>query len=544
MYLLRTLNKLFLLIMGTSILYLSSCKIDEDLAKPSLSPDFIIPMVYGELGLKNLLNDTSFIKTDPTGYLKVGFKDTLEILDATKLADALKIVQTGFPSVPKTLAFTSIGGGNVQFPTEELIDINLNLGTSMVRKLAFNNLTFKIKIQNSHSFNYNGLNVNIPGLVSTGGIQFNSGSLNINAGQAFEQEFTLSNCIWDLSGKTGSDTSKVYMLFSSGTPITGPSAGVGLISIEFMSYDLKYWQGKSAILQTLLSTPTSTSNSNSLVPKETYKGIKGGAINLEDIDVKLDFKSRMGIPLGMNIVLESTNGVTNQKVALTPLNIVIQNSSIGPDDEPLVKSNPNDINESTSNLADVITNFPTTIKVTAGVGSTFDNPDPYGYFFHQNSDLQLTVDATIPLAISFDTLVLEADYDFDLFKQADIDTTIGRLDTATLFFTINNGFPYDIDISLNALNGLLDSLANLATIRLLPANTINVGGELIVTSPRKSTFTVGLSSDLLDRIKVGKKLGVKAKLNTAAGSPKIYTDYKLGFETKARVGVTAKPLNK
>ena len=115
MYLMRSLNRIILLFLASSFLWLSACKIDEDLAKPTLSPDFIIPLVYGELDLKNLVKDTSFIKTDPAGYLKVGFLDTLEVLNSTTLADALKIVQTGFPSVPKTLSFTNIGGGNVQF---------------------------------------------------------------------------------------------------------------------------------------------------------------------------------------------------------------------------------------------------------------------------------------------------------------------------------------------------------------------------------------------------------------------------------------------
>jgi hypothetical protein len=546
MYLIRSLNRITLLLLTAIFFSLSSCKIDEDLAKPTLSPDFIIPLVYGELDLKNLVRDTSFIKTDPSGYLKVGFLDTLEILNSTTLADALRIVQVGFPSVPKTLSFTSAGGANIQFPSEELLDINLNLGTSMVRKLAFNELTFKIIITNSHSFAYNDLIVNIPGL-TTGGTSFSSGPINVSAtpGTPFEKEFTLTNCIWDLSGKTGLDTSKVLMAFTTttGTPIVGPGGGTGFIQVEFMSYNLKFWQGKSGILQQLLSTTISTSNTTSLVPKETYKGIKSGSLNLEDVDVKLDFISKMGIPLGMNIVLESTNGVTNAKVALNPLNLNIQQSSIASNNEPNSKSNLTIINESTSNLADVLTNFPTTIKVTAGVATTFNNPDPYGYFFHQNSDLQLTVDATIPFAISFNQLRLESNYDFDLFAQANLDSNIARLDTGTLFFTISNGFPYEIDLDLNALNGALDSVAKLAQIRLAAGTTGLVGGEIKVVSPTKSTFTVGLSANLLEKIKVAKKLGVKAKLNTAPGiSPKIYTDYKLGFDTKARLGVTAKPI--
>lgn len=535
----RSLNRFVLLFMASCFLWMSACKIDEDLAKPTLSPDFILPLVYGELDLKNLLKDTSFIKTDPSGYLKVGYIDTLEVLNSTSLADALKIVQVGFPSLPEFLTFGNSGGNHV-FPTEAEVDINLNLGTSMVRKLAFNDVSFKIIIQNVKTFDFNDLNITIPGL-SVGGNAFTSGSINVPAGQTFEQTFTLGECIWDMSGKSGSDTSKVYMQFASGSPIQGPTNGTAAISIEFVSNNLKYWQGKSAILQQLLSTATSTSNTSQLVPKETYKGIISGSIALEDIDVKLNFQSRMGIPLGMNLILETTNGVTGQKVALTPLNLNIQQASIV-NDEPTIRDNPSSINENSSNLADVLTNFPTTIKVTAGVGSTFDNPDPYGYFFHENSDLNLYVDATIPMAISFNQLRLQSEYKFDLFAQAQLDTSIAVIDTGTLFFSIANGFPYEIDIDLNALNGVSDSVARLATVRLAAATTGMVNGEIRVISPTRSTFSVGLSQDLIDRIKIAKKLGVKAKLNTLVASPKIYTDYKVGFDVKARLGVTARPL--
>lgn len=542
MYLIRSLKRIILFFVASTFLLLGSCKLDEDLGKPTLSPDYILPLVYGELDLKNLVKDTSFIKTDPTGYLKVGFQDTLEVLNSTALGDALKIVQTAAPAPPATLSFSNSGGNDI-FPTEASLDVNLLMSLSKVKTLAVHGIQFKIVIQNAKSFDFNGLNITIPGLVENG-VPFSTGPLNIPSGQTFEQSFTVGEAVWDLTGKPGGalDTSMVYFTFSSANPIQGAAGGTALISMQFEGTPaIKYWQGKSTILQQVLSNQTSTSTTSSIVPKETYKGIVSGSLGLEGIDVKLNFQSRMGIPLGMRMVLETTNGVSGAKVAMNPLDVNIQQASIS-NGNPTFKDNLDTLNKSTSNLADVLTNFPTTMKVTAGVGSTFDNPDPLAYFFHENSDLNLYVDATIPLAVSFDQLRLESVKPFTLFQTLNIDTSIAVLDTGVFYFSITNGFPYDIDIDLNALNGATDSVARLAEIRMIGATTGIVNGEEKVIAPATSTFEVALSQALFEKLKVVKNLGIKAKLNTTAATPKIYTDYKLGFDVKARVKVTAAPM--
>ena len=78
--------------------------------------------------------------------------------------------------------------------------------------------------------------------------------------------------------------------------------------------------------------------------------------------------------------------------------------------------------------------------------------------------------------------------------------------------------------------------------RMVGATTGIVNGEEKVIAPATSTFEVALSQALFEKLKVVKNLGIKAKLDTTAATPKIYTDYKLGFDVKARVKVTAKPV--
>jgi hypothetical protein len=77
---------------------------------------------------------------------------------------------------------------------------------------------------------------------------------------------------------------------------------------------------------------------------------------------------------------------------------------------------------------------------------------------------------------------------------------------------------------------------------MVGATTGIVNGEEKVISPSKSTFEVALSQNLFEKLKTVKNLGIKAKINTTANSPKIYTDYKLGFDVKARIKVTATPI--
>lgn len=541
MYLLRPLKRIGLLFIASIYLLLNACSIDEDLAKPTLSPDYILPLAYGELDLKSLVKDTSFIKTDPTGYLKIGFADTVEVLNATTLEDALGIITLN--AIPPTvLTFTPAGGGNETFPSEASLDVSLLLGLSKLKTLAMHNASFKVVIQNQKSFAFNGLVIKIPGLLENG-VPYESAPLNVPAGQTFEHIINVGESIWDLTGKPGGvlDTSMVYFQFSSATPITGTAGGAALLSIQFLSKPaVKYWQGRSPILFEVLSRPISNSTTNSLVPKDTYKGIVSGSLGLKGVDVKLNFKSKVGIPLGLNLVLETTNGVTGQKLAMDPLAINIQQGTIV-NDMPVEKDNLDTLDEQSSNLADVLTNFPTTIKVTAGIASTFNNPDPLAYYMHESSDLNLLVDATIPFAVSFNQLRLVSVKPFTLFETFKIDTSIAVLDTGIFYFTISNGFPYDIDIDLNALNGAQDSVAKLATISMAAAATGMVNGEEKVIAPTKSTFEVAISQQLFDKLKVVKNLGIKAKLNTPGNGPKIYTDYKLGFEVKARVKVDVDP---
>ncbi len=524
----RSLN---LLAMSSVLIWFGSCS--EDLAKPKFSPDYYLPLVYGELTLQNLTEDSSFIQTDPTGYLKVGFEDTLQVLTPEDLATAQDIVRLNSEvEIPLPLTFNSSGANDV-LPSEFAYNFLVQMSLSNIKTLAINSAEINFKIDNNKNFDFNGLEIRIPGLL-VNGVPFTTGKINVPQGQTLNFAYPLTNAKWDLRGEALDTNSVVYMDLSGSDPIQGPTGGFATIALGFNSIDVKYWMGGSPILQQVLSSIPVTSSNAPLAPRSVYSNIRSGTISLNDVEVDLNFQSRIGLPLGMKFVLGSFNGVNNNYVEMDTLRVNIGQSTIVAE-EPLTTDNLASINQGSSNLASVLTNFPTTMRVGAGGGAQFNNPDRLGYFVHDSSDLKLIVKTEVPLAVNFNNLVLEDRFPFELGQ--DLDNEEVSLDTGSLEFTITNGFPYGFNIIIEGLNDSLITLDRIAVINISEAN-IPVGQDKVQT-PVQSSFNITITPELFENLKRTRRLYVRATLNTPSGvSPKIFNDYRLGFRTKARLKVT------
>ncbi len=532
MHVIKFLRQVYIIALGSSMMWFASCA--DDFAKPSLSPDYYLPLVYGDLSLQNLLTDTSFIKTDPTGYLKVGFQDTVPVLGSSDLAQALQIFQTA--DIPQPLEFINIGGGNDQLVPDFEYNFLAQVSLSNLRTAAFDNLKFKLIFKNTKTYPLAGLDVKIPGLVSSTGA-FSTGIINVpitTGGSDFETaEFELTDAVWDLTGKDNDTTSMVYLQLTSASPIQGAGGGPASVSIVITSYDAKYWLGGSPILAQLLSNIPVTTSVTKVVPSSTYQNIKSGSLSLSGINVDLNFQSTMGLPLGMKFVLGSFSGVDNNYVEMDTLRVNVDKGTIV-NGMPTVKDNLSTINESNSNLSAVLTNFPSTMKVGAGGGADFSS-DPLGLFVHDSSQLNLLVDAEIPLAVNLNNLNLRDTLDFALGEDLDNDQV--SLDTGSLEFTMTNFFPYGFNFIINALDATNAFVDEVAIININQA-TIPPGQEKVQT-PVQSTFSITVTPELFENLKKSTQLEVRAVLNTPLGSsPKIFTDYKLGFSAKARLKVT------
>ncbi len=513
-------------------LLLTSCSIDKDLAKPTFTPDFILPLVYGDLTLKDLTKDSSTIQTDPAGYFKVSFSDTVFQQD---LGAQLAVVQN-VPDFPQQMSFNISGPNHILTNKEYTYDINLALQLSKLTQLQLNGGTLTLKITNNKSWDFTNLQWDIPGL-KIGGVPYLSANIpTVAAGTVNTTVIDLTNADWDLRGKNLDSNSLVFIKLNVGAGTnTGPSAGQGLISMALNGLDVKFSRGRYF---TIVLPPFSSGAD--VLPATFYKNIKSGSLNLTGANVKLKFDNTVGIPFAIDVKVQTTNGVDGTFDSLKTGFLDILKSKIGPVSEP----NEFILNDA-NGLGTTLSNFPTKFDVTAGVGFNQNN-DSLNYYVYKESTLKLFVTADIPFAVAFDKLILMDTLKFALFESLGegIDTAQTKLDTGSLVFKISNGFPYDIDINLLAMNGLSDSIATLANISMDGASTSIIGGEEKVTIPRNSSFDITLTQGLFERLKAAKKIQIRAKLNTPVGvvSPKIYTDYKLGFDVKGRIKVQVKPL--
>ncbi len=525
-----------LLFLGLVISTITSCSLlDDGIAEPSFSPDFVLPLAHGSLTLKNLTEeDSSFIQTSPSGYFKVGFRDTVfqEVL-----GDKLAAVQN-VPEFPSVLYFDPSNGKHTIKSQDFTYDLTLPLQLSKLTQLVLESGKLKLKITNNKSFTFTNLQWEIPGL-KVNGLPYVSQTIeSIAPGATDSTVVDLKDADWDLRGKNLDSNSLMYIKLNVlAGPNFGTQTGNGFITLSLTDVNVGFSKGRYFTIDFPEFATTAD-----VLPAAFYKNIKGGSMSLKEAKVTLDFDNTSGLPFLINVKVTTKNGVNGRLDSLKTGNLDIQKAEIGP--SAVINRF---VLDDSKGFGKTISNFPTTMSFAAKVGINQD-PNSLNHFIYKRSALKLFVDAEIPFSVAFDSLKLQDTMAFALLRTLgeQIDTSKTKLDTGTLDFTISNGFPYTINIDLLAMNGAFDPIANLASLKIEGATTAIVGGEEKVVAPRTSVFNVVLTQQLFERLKSSKYIQVKALLNTPAGvvSPKIYTDYQLGFDTKGRLKLTIDPLSK
>ena len=112
---------------------ISSCNLlDEGIAEPYFSPDYILPLAHGNLSLANITqNDSGIIQTSPTNYFKVGFRDTVF---EQELGAQLAAVQN-IPHIPTPFYFDPSGGKHTIKTQDFTFDLTLPLQLSKLTQL-------------------------------------------------------------------------------------------------------------------------------------------------------------------------------------------------------------------------------------------------------------------------------------------------------------------------------------------------------------------------------------------------------------------------
>jgi hypothetical protein len=517
-------------------LSISSCNLlDEGIAEPYFSPDYILPLAHGNLTLANITQkDSGIIQTSPTNYFKVGFRDTVFEQD---LGAQLAAVQN-IPQIPTPFYFDPSGGKHTIKTQDFTFDLTLPLQLSKLTQLVLVRGKLKLNIVNNKTFAFTNLQWEIPGLKINGLPYVSPVIEKIDAGASDSTIIDLTNADWDLRGKNLDSNSLMYIKLNvlSGTN-NGSQLGLGYFNLSMSDVEVGYSVGRYFTIDFPEFKTTAD-----VLPAAFYRNIKGGSMSLKEAKVTLDFDNTSGLPFLINVKVSTKNGVSGRIDSFKTGDLNILKAELGP--SAVVNRF---VLDDAKGFGKTISNFPTTMGFVAKVGIN-QNPNSLDHFIYKRSAIKLFVDAEIPFSIAFDSLKLQDTFAFALLQTLgqQIDTSKTKLDTGTLDFTISNGFPYTINIDLLAMNGAFDPITNLASLKIDGASTVIIDGEEKVVTPRTSVFSVTLTQKLFERLKSARYIQLKALLNTPTGvvSPKIYTDYQLGFDTKGRLKLTIDPFGK
>ena len=296
MYFLKIKN----LIASVCLLWLASFSItscnllDDGIAEPYFTPDYILPLAHGNLTLANITQqDSNIIQISPTGYFKVGFRDTVfEQIIGDQLASVQDI-----PQIPTPFYFDPSGGKHTIKTQDFTYDLTLPLQLSKITQLVLTGGKLKLNIVNNKTFAFTNLQWEIPGLKINGLPYVSPVIEKINAGASDSTTIDLTNANWDLRGKNLDSNSLMYIKLNvlSGTN-NGSQLGLGYFNLSMTGLEVGYSVGRYFTIDFPEFKLTSD-----VLPAAFYKNIKGGSMNLKEAKVNLDFDNTSGLPFLINV---------------------------------------------------------------------------------------------------------------------------------------------------------------------------------------------------------------------------------------------------
>lgn len=250
-----------------------------------------------------------------------------------------------------------------------------------------------------------------------------------------------------------------------------------------------------------------------------------GELRLTNPKVKLVYENSFGVPVRLNFNMTGF-GKGSELVVLNP---PVINFMAPIDTIQRVVSAIAEINKDNSSIVDLIALPPRKIDFA---GSAVANPagSPMQNFVMGNSYFKASLEVDLPLEMQITNLAFTDTIEFDIGK------VIERLNKAFLYFTVENGFPFEVTLDLilhdSISNSNLHTFSNIAIMKPAPVNT---NGIVLPGQKTVSTEKIELTRPIIDKIIQANQLIISARMSTSESGTrpvKILSDYKLDFKIR------------
>ena len=271
------------------------------------------------------------------------------------------------------------------------------------------------------------------------------------------------------------------------------------------------------------------------IPFSVFKNIKGGTLNLKNINVSLAVQNNIGA--NGRVIVHQAQGIhsaTNSPVSLTGAMINKNLNIPRAVDHPLTPTLSNfTLTPSNSNVLNFIDNLPDKLNYNLTV---YVNPNGnvsnYNDFVYYGSGMDISMNMNMPLSLIANRLELVDTIPFSLTSNSTT-TNSAAIQSGVLTLIANNGYPLQANVQIYFLDGsynVMDSL--LASASPVAAGVLDNNCQVV--SSTQSKISAPFDEAKLNRIKLAKYAYVKSYFTTVPNSQcgnyvKIYSNYSLGI---------------
>jgi hypothetical protein len=526
-------QKKLLYILFFALIFASCKKSDQvDLSSLQTYHHVAIPLVSAEIDVEDMLErDTGdIISTGTDGELFLAYVTPPTSINASEIVEipdqsisiSVNPATQNLPSLNNSITYGDTNVNTFTFPSgEELTSIEFSQGILTID--IVNNLSHEVVVS-----------ITIPSLVDDQGGYF-SDVLTAPANNPAVTQANLTNYMFDLTkGNIGYNEMVVYLditINGSGSPINTTddlTFSFSMDNLEFSTIlgDIKYQQfdlgsipleidifsNSESAVQFLLTNPKiehTIQNSfgftaNMGMQSMYYEDLQGvflgdvlydsaAAGNLQPAPFyfpTIEQPSNQGDSVTSIITMDATNSTINELINSTPKSII---------------SNP---------------------VVVVNADSTITNNN----FISSSSKISVSTEITLPLEGYAGGWVMGDTIPFD-FKVDELFSSETDIDSAVIKFSTTNGWPVEVNFTLELLDSNMNLLSSIADGELvLQSATLDANGKVIEDSEQKVTL-LGCDESCVDNLNQTKFVILLVTAGTSdfdnQQSVKIYSDYKL-----------------
>ena len=528
----KKINK-FLYFLYLTLIFTSCKKTDEiDLSTLQTYHHVAIPLVSAEIDVEDMLErDTGdIISTGTDGELFLAYVTPPTTINASEIIDipdqtfsiSVNPAPQNLPSLINSISYSDTNINAFTFPLgEELSSIEFSQGILTIEIL--NNLSHEVVLE-----------ITIPSLVNSQG-NFFSDILTASANNPAVTQANLSNYTFDLTkGSLGFNEMVVYLevtINGSGSPINTTddlTFSFTMDNLEFSSIfgDIKYQQFDLGSIPLPLDI---FSNSESAVQflltnpeiKHTIQNSFGFTANMGM--QSMYYEDLQGGFLGNVLYDSSASG--NLQAAPFYFPAIEQPASQGDSVTSIIT-----MNAANSTINELINSTPKSIISSPVVVVNADSTITNNNFILSSSNISVSTEITLPLEGYAGGWVMGDTIPFD-FKVDELFSSQTDIDSAVIKFSTTNGWPIEVDFTLQLLDSNFNLLSSIADGEMvLQSATLDANGRVVQDSEQKVTL-LGCDESCVDNLNETKHVILLVTAGTSdydnQQSVKIYSDYKL-----------------